>query len=285
MGLGTSVAAADSWWGTGDRGVETYVQIDADGHPVWGASNAVVPESGNVYRFEVLCQADTQNSGDANAFCQSQLKSNCTAGTNGTYVQWFTAIKGFEPPLWQKAGIPTCVYDQKPQDILEQIAAQIQAEFARQPINGGTLVSQPGPKTLKGADTNFVVTAAIQAFDLTLLGQKVHIDATPVAYTFSYGDGASKGSQASAGYLLRQEDVGITPTPTSHVYQDTLDYTASVKTTFTGTYSVNGGPVLPIPGQGVFPTNHLVLQVWRSVVRYVQDTCIQNPKSWGCPGT
>ncbi|WP_285724312.1 hypothetical protein [Psychromicrobium xiongbiense] len=189
------------------------------------------------------------------------------------------------PPDWQKVGTPTCVYDQKPQDILEQIAAQIQAEFAKQPISGGTLVSQPGPHTIKGWDTNFTVTASKQVFDLTLLGQKVHIEATPVAYTFSYGDGTSQGPQASPGYTLKDDYVGHTPTPTSHVYQDTLDYTASVSTTFTGTYTVNGGPVLPIPGQGHFATNQVTLMVWKAVIRQVHDTCTQNPKSWGCPGT
>ncbi|WP_285727914.1 hypothetical protein [Psychromicrobium xiongbiense] len=280
--------------GAGDIPVESGFREDGvaarsyhqlPGTSVWTASGVVVPEPADVYRFEVLCQADTQNSGDTNAFCQSQLKSNCTAGTNGTYVQWFSAAKGFEPPLWQKAGTPTCVYDQKPVDILEQIAAQIQAEFAKQPINGGTLTSQPGPHTVKGWDTNFTVTATKQSFDLTLLGQKVHIDATPVAYTFTYGDGTTQGPQANPGYALKDDYIGNTPTPPSHIDQDTLDYTANVSTTITGTYTVNGGPPRTNPGQGNITTNPVTHNVWKSGKPPVHHTSTQNPKSWGCPGT
>ncbi|WP_285725729.1 hypothetical protein [Psychromicrobium xiongbiense] len=272
-------------WNSGNGGIETYLKIAVDGSDVWTGSDVIAPSPGHSYRFEVLCQADTQNSGDTNAFCQSQLKSNCTAGTNGTYVQWLRTLAMVTPPDWQKVGTPTCVYDQKPVDILEQIAAQIQAEFAKQPINGGVLTSQPGPHTIKGWDTNFTVTSTKQSFDLTLLGQKVHIDAPPVAYTFPSGDGPPPGPQATPGYALKDDYIGHTPTPPSHGYQDPLDYTASVSTTFTGTYTVNGGPTLTIPWQGKVTTNQVTLMVWKAVIRQVQDTCTQNPTSWGCPGT
>ncbi|MBW4095307.1 MAG: hypothetical protein HIU81_07985 [Acidobacteria bacterium] len=144
-----------------------------------------------------------------------------------------------------------------------------------------SVVSQPGPNTLLGAHTNFYATAAEQSFDVEMFGQKVHITATPVEYTWSYGDGVVVGPSPYAGGSLTQDRWGE-PTNTSHQYGATGDFAATVTTHFRGTYSVNGGPRLPVANQGHFASAPLPVSVWRSVVKNYEDDCIVNPAGAGC---
>lgn len=271
------------FWRNDDGGIGTFIQIP--GTNGWTSGTSIAPKESQIYKYSrerVTGTVDNSNS-DA-AHCGAISASQCKDGENGQMVQWYTAIKGFDPPDWQKAGALTCVYDQKPVDVLEQIAAQIQTAFQQQPVNAGTLTSQPGINTLKGAQTNFVVDTKPQTFDIALLGQKVHISATPVAYTFDYGDVSKLGPTQAPGITLSKDNIGQ-KTPTSHAYQDTLDYTAGVTTTFNGTYSVNGSPAVSIPGQGNFATNKVAVKVWRSTTKLVDQNCLQNPAAWACPAT
>lgn len=287
------VAIAALWFGAStafavdlgynDKGIKSTAYIQVPGNNGWTSSDAITPQDTQIYKYSQECVTDGKdNSNFDGAYCAAISASQCTEGENGQMVQWYSALKGFDPPTWQRAGGLTCIYDQKPVDILEQIAAQIQTAFQQQPVNAGTLTSQPGVNTLKGAQTNFVVESVPQTFDITLLGQKVRINATPVAYTFDYGDGSTLGPTSATGFVLSGDNVGE-KTPTSHAYQDTLDYTARVTTTFNGTYSVNGGPTAAIPSQGNFATNSVTLRVWRSTTKWVDQNCLQNPTGWACP--
>ncbi|WP_240793591.1 MULTISPECIES: hypothetical protein [unclassified Arthrobacter] len=178
---------------------------------------------------------------------------------------------------------PTCIYDEKPVDALEQIAADIQRQFQSLPVNAGTVVAQPSPHTLRGAETNFYAEAAEQQFDVTMFGQQVHIIATPVQYTWNYGDGTVFGPQPSMGGPLPQDRWGE-KTRTSHAYGATGDFQVVLTTAFQGTYSVNAGPALPIPGQGQFSAPPQTISVWRSLTRNYADDCNANPQGQGCPG-
>lgn len=71
-------------------------------------------------------------------------------------------------------------------------------------------------------------------------------------------------------------------TRTSHVYTETGDYSVVLTTYFQGTYSVNGGPALPIPGSGEFSTAPQTISVWRTVSNNYADDCIENPAGIGC---
>ncbi|ABY24340.1 hypothetical protein RSal33209_2615 [Renibacterium salmoninarum ATCC 33209] len=269
------------FWRNDDGGIGTFIQVP--GNNGWTSGSSITPKESQIYKYAQECiTGTTDNSNSDAAHCGAISASQCKDGEHGQMVQWYVAGKGFDPPDWQKSGALTCVYDQKPVDVLEQIAAQIQTAFQQQPINAGALTSQPGINTLKGAQTNFVVDTKPQTFDLVLLGQKVHITATPVAYSYDYGDGTKLGPTQAAGITLSTDNIGQ-KTPTSHAYQDTLDYTAGVTTTFTGTYSVNGHPAVPIPGQGNFATNKVAIKVWRITTKLVDQNCLQNPAAWACP--
>ncbi|WP_255770863.1 PKD domain-containing protein [Pseudarthrobacter sulfonivorans] len=205
----------------------------------------------------------------------------CADGDNGRVVNWYRSLKVLDNYTFF-AG-PTCIYDEKPVDVLDQIAGQIQRQFESLPINAGTVVAQPSPHTLRGAETNFYADAAEQQFDVTMFGQKVHVVATPVQYTWNYGDGTVFGPQPSMGGPLPQERWGE-KTRTSHVYAQTGDFQVVLTTSFQGTYSVNDGPPLPIPGQGQFSAPPQAISVWRSITRNYADDCNVNPQGQGCFG-
>ncbi len=243
----------------------------------WTDAPIFGPEDPYQYSYTLLC-LDKNDSFSLS--CREQLRL-CSAGDDGQLVQWLQSIKLLDPPVYENVGNPTCVYDTKPRDILEEIAAQIQHEFQQSPVIAASVASQPGPHTLRGAETNFYATAVEQSFDITLLGQRVHITATPIAYTWNYGDGAMLGPTPYPGAPLPEDRWGEA-TQTSHIYTQTGDYSAAVTTHFRGTYSVNGGPDLPIPGQGDFTSAGLPLSVWRSITKNYADNCLQNPRGNGC---
>ncbi|PYI66339.1 hypothetical protein CVV68_14680 [Arthrobacter livingstonensis] len=205
----------------------------------------------------------------------------CTAAEGGQSVDWFRSLKPPNPQRWTVVSRATCIYAEKPRDILAEIAAQIAHEFQKSPIQPATVGSQPGPHTLRGQETNFYADATVQEFNITLLGQKVHITATPATYTWNYGDGTLWGPTISAGAPLPDERIGE-QTKTSHIYTATGKYAINLTTHFNGTYTVNGGPNLPIPGQGNIASNPLGLTVWRAVTHNYADNCNENPNGTGC---
>lgn len=251
----------------------------------YGESPASGPEDPFIYEAKVAC-----TSGDSVTFpecaavvppCSASNEATKDDGQESTAVYWYKSLRNSSPPNWTFDSGPVCVQGAKPRDILAEIAAQIGYEFQHTPIAAATIGSQPGPHTLRGKDTNVYATATTQNFDITLLEQQVTIIATPVAYTWDYGDGEAWGPTPIHGAPLHQDRIGE-QTQTSHIYAITGKLNINLTTHFSGTYSVNGGPFLPIPGQGNIPSPPLDLTVWRAVTRLYADDCITNPDGIGC---
>lgn len=236
----------------------------------------------NEYKYELQCHL---GGGDFDTDCLGrQLEcTNGPDGEDGIPVIWLSRPRGVPGAVWSHHSGPTCLYDAKPEDLLPRIAADIQREFQNLPINAGAVIAQPSPHTLRGAETNFYAEAVEQQFDITMFGQAVHVVATPVQYTWNYGDGRVFGPQPSMGGPLPQDRWGE-KTRTSHAYGATGDYQVVLTTSFQGTYSVNSGPPLPIPGQGQFSAPPQTISVWRSLTRNYADDCNANPQGQGCPG-
>ncbi|WP_285241425.1 hypothetical protein [Pseudarthrobacter sp. MEB009] len=241
-----------------------------------------VPTDPNEYKYELQCHL---GGGDFDTPCLAR-QIDCTNGPDGTDgipVTWLSRPRGVPGAVWSYYSGPTCLYDAQPEDVLLRIAADIQQQFENLPVNAGTVVAQPSPHTLRGAETNFYAETTEQAFDVTMFGQPVHVVATPVQYTWNYGDGTVFGPQPSMGGPLPQDRWGEA-TRTSHAYMATGDFQVVLTTSFRGTYSVNAGPALPIPGQGLFGAPPRTVSVWRSLTRNYADDCITNPQGQGCPG-
>jgi len=233
------------------------------------------------YKYELQCHL---GGGEFNTVCLGDLV-DCKSGPDGKPgipVVWLKAPAGVPNPVWSFHSGPTCLFDPKPADLLPRIAAMIQTEFQKLPVNPGQATAQPSPHTLRGAETNFFAQSAAQQFDITILNQAVHVTATPIQYTWTYGDGTTLGPTPAAGGPLPQERWGE-KTATSHAYAETGDFGVVLTTHFQGTYSVNGGPPLPIPGQGQFSGPSQTVSVWRSITRNFADDCLRNPQGQGCP--
>jgi hypothetical protein len=203
-------------------------------------------------------------------------------------VIWKEAPKAITNPGWTDwipVTGPTCLYGPEPHNILDDIAARILTDFRQLPLNPGTLTTQPSPNTLTGAPTNFYATTTPQTFNLTILGQNVHLTATPTTYTYTFGDGQTLGPTPATGHPIPDTQWLTTTTQTSHTYTTTGNYPATVTTTYTGTYTVNNGPPLPINGTLNLTTAPQTIHVWKTETALVADTCEHNPHSWGCPGT
>ncbi|MCU1572052.1 MAG: hypothetical protein JWO93_134 [Micrococcaceae bacterium] len=252
-------------------------------NPIPGGYWGTLPISFNpgpfLYKYEFLCLIEENNFDKA---CLAR-SIQCTAAEGGRPVLWFWTPRGFEPPEWRPLDAPSCIYSEDPSNVLDQIAAQIQQAFEHSPVLPATVASQPGPNTLRGANTNFYAEATTQTFDIELLAQQVHIVATPVHYLWNYGDGSSLAPTTAAGAPLPRARWGEN-TGTSHAYAATGDYAVSLTTFFHGTYAVNGGPALPIPGEGSFASVPLTVSVWRAETKNYADNCLQNPLGAGCPG-
>ena len=126
------------------------------------------------------------------------------------------------------------------------VAEVIAAEFARLPLVGATAVVQPGQATLVNVPTVFYTEAGVQTFQVVVVGQGVRVSATPVGYTWVFGDGASLGPTTSAGARYPEADI-------THAYTAPGRVTARVDVTFAGTFAVAGGPPAPIPGRVTIP--------------------------------
>ena len=127
--------------------------------------------------------------------------------------------------------------------------------------------------------------AAEQTFSVDMLGEDVAIVARPVQYTWSlwrrhFAGAANGGRWTAAAGPLGREDLDE---PRRLCLYWRLPG-GSKSPHFQGTYSVDGGPPLSIPGQGSFSSPPQTVSVWRSITRNYADTCLQNPQGQGCPG-
>lgn len=247
------------------------------------ADPAIPSTDPNNYKYELQCHLGNSDFDTECLGRQVECKAGPEGKEEGIPVIWLSMPRGVPGAVWSYHSGPACLYDAKPEDLLPRIAAEIQREFQSLPINAGAVVAQPSPHTLRGAETNFYAEAVEQQFDITMFGQKVHVVATPAQYTWNYGDGTVFGPQPSMGGPLPQERWGE-KTRTSHPYTATGDFQVVLTTSFQGTYSVNNGPPLPIPGQGQFSAPAQTISVWRSITRNYADDCNQNPQGQGCPG-
>ncbi|SCZ61412.1 hypothetical protein SAMN02799638_03186 [Arthrobacter sp. UNCCL28] len=289
-----SLAADDTWAANnaGDSSIDIGARFRIDPQTgqleasIGGTSTSSETVDPNQYMADTHCRADGPDTKDpgCDALECPATETNTEAGTP---VIWKEAPKAITNPGWTDwipVTGPTCLYSAQPENVLDNIAARILNDFQQLPINPGTLQAQPFPHTLKGAPTNFYTTASEQDFNVSILGQAVHLTATPANYTYAFGDGTTLGPTPAAGYSIPETEWLNTQTRTSHSYTETGNYQATLTTSFTGTYSVNNGPPLPINGTLNLTTPAQNIQVWKTQRALVADTCQENPNSWGCPG-
>ncbi|WP_237200312.1 hypothetical protein [Rothia nasimurium] len=154
-------------------------------------------------------------------------------------------------------------------------------DFNTFPIQAATPHQERAPHTLKNYNTNFWANPNPQEFTQTINGQNVTLKATPISYTYHYGDGTTLGPVTYPGYQLG-EHIWDEETPTSHRYEQTGEYWFTLVTEYRGEYSVNGGPWQVIEGTVQRTSEPQLVNVWRVKVGLVADDCAANPDAWGC---
>jgi hypothetical protein len=138
------------------------------------------------------------------------------------------------------------------------IPALVQREFQNVVVQAGTADVSPKPDTLVNINTRFQTDApARYQIPLTLLNQSVVITATAEQYTWHFDNGETRVSMRPKGYL-------------EYTYRAAGGYDVFVSITWSGTYSVNGGPEQPITGTAEVdgePTRVEVKQARSELVR------------------
>ena len=117
-----------------------------------------------------------------------------------------------------------------------------------------TTVVQPEGKTLVNFDTNFYTEPVPVTLTLTLLGQRVDVEATPATYRWDFGDGTTvTTSDPGAAY----PDLSIT-----HRYADAgVTVRPHVTTTYTARFRVRGGAWQDVGGTVTVPGPATALRV------------------------
>ncbi|MBB2996858.1 hypothetical protein [Paeniglutamicibacter cryotolerans] len=153
-------------------------------------------------------------------------------------------------------------------------------DFRRLPIAASAIASQPDGFSLRNGHAHMYASSEIQDFNITLFDQDVRVKAIPMSYVWAYGDGTSRTldfpGEPRPNHSFEDE------TPSSHVYQETGDFTVGMSTRFRGEYSTEGGPWTPIPGVATVPSESMVMSVWRTKKLLVSTNCISNPRGPGC---
>lgn len=231
--------------------------------------------------FAKACVQSDSNVPDP--ICIQVQETLCNKKPDGQLMVLMVPVPGSKPTEWARSGARVCQYPGDPSADEKEPVFTL-AEFRRLPLKPARIVTQPGRHTLKGAYTNIYADIADQSFSPRLAGKVFSVRAHPSSFAWKYGDGTAKTFTIQGGPLRPDQAELDSETRTSHVYAETGDYNISVTTTYTGEYSVDGGPWIPIIGTAQVNSPAVPMSVWRTETHLYAENCIENPQGAGCPG-
>lgn len=144
-----------------------------------------------------------------------------------------------------------------------------------------TIESDNAGRGVRNAETNFYTDAGVETLSTTINGVPVELRATPVSFHWNYGDGTAPRVTHVGGHAQAEFN---TPTPTSHVYEETGEYTVTLTTVYIGEYREADGDWVLIPGTITLDAAPVTADIWRTVTRNVAEDCAADPSAWGCTG-
>lgn len=247
-------------------------QFDAEGQdvsPTQGQQEVKAPsaKSGrlvlNQYAYAPTCVGNTRT--DGGLLCQAAVGS-CPQPNFIRYWIWRRSLlaNGVVLDDWQRLLSPdsVCLGAVPPSvDKGALIAGTVNREFKSLVVEKGTVHVQPVGRTLVNFQTTFYTEAT--TYDLpvvTILGEVVHIVATPVRFDWYFGDGASA---PGAGAGARGS------TAVSHLYRLPGTVGPYVVITWSGTYRAGGGAAKDITGTAVTTSAAAPLRVEQARARLV----------------
>jgi hypothetical protein len=187
------------------------------------------------YEYKVV--QDCKAKGDAGV-CRRPKACVSSSGTRGT-LYFLQRREGGGP--WTTVMNP-CLTASQADQVGGITPGMVATAWQRLSWPTGELTIQPPDgQTLVDLDTNFLTTNTRPTTQVvTLLGQRVTIEATPSRYHWHFGDGATT-STTSPGHRYPHLDV-------THDYADPGHLRCSVDVTYTGRFRVNDDPWQQIPG-------------------------------------
>ncbi|WP_189349595.1 hypothetical protein [Zhihengliuella salsuginis] len=137
---------------------------------------------------------------------------------------------------------------------------------------------------MRGEHMNMWVESPDHTTSVTLLGTEITIRATPLQYTWDYGNGQTRTTAQTGGPLRAGSDEGsvYSETATSQAYEETGFYPVTVTTVYAGQFKTPTSEWIPIPGVATVTSPAKTATVWKSETRLVSGDCSENPGSWGC---
>lgn len=192
---------------------------------------------------------------DRDALCATALTFCAAQGTPDSVLYWqYRAVQDAAGALgqWNYLG-------QVCRNPAEVAAAAVVPEFTlrdfqRLPLPpGGVHVQPANGRALVNVDTNVYVTAEPVTLTTTLIGFPIEVRATPVRYEWSFGD----------GHVLTTSDPGgaYPAMTTTHPYTAAGRHQITLRTFYTGEYSVAGGPWQDVDGEAVVTSDPATIDV------------------------
>lgn len=152
-----------------------------------------------------------------------------------------------------------------------------ESQFQTFDIPAPTIHAWPKDWAVIGKPAAFWTDADTSYIDMTLLTYAVTVKVTPEKYYWNFGDDTG-GTTSKPGSKPRPGD----EPQIGHDYQKTGAKTVGMTATFSGEFSVDGGPWLPIDGFAHVASNEISMDVYRFHRYLVDEDCYMNPQGPDC---
>lgn len=152
-----------------------------------------------------------------------------------------------------------------------------ESQFQTFDIPSPTIHAWPKDWAVIGKPAAFWTDAETSYIDMTLLTYAVTVKVTPEKYYWDFGDNTG-GTTSKTGSKPRPGD----EPQIGHDYQKTGAKTVGMTATFSGEFSVDGGPWLPIDGFAHVASNEISMDVYRFHRYLVDEDCYMNPQGPDC---
>ncbi|WP_144872881.1 hypothetical protein [Microbacterium sp. 1.5R] len=151
-------------------------------------------------------------------------------------------------------------------------------QFAPPPTHAS---AEPGDVAVAGLPANFLASATTRTVAGTLFGLPLTVRFTPIAYEYSYGDGASASLPTPGRSWAELGQPQFTPTPTSHVYAERGTYSARVDVRYAAEVDLGGGWT-PVAGEIRADGPPQTIRVFEARTALVAATCAEKHDAPGC---
>lgn len=152
-----------------------------------------------------------------------------------------------------------------------------ESQFQSFDIPAPTIYAWPKDWAVVGKPAAFWTDTEVSYIDMTLLTYAVTVKVTPERFHWDFGDDTGTTTSAKG----KKPPPGSSP-QIGHEYQKSGVVSVSMTATFSGEFSVDGGPWLPIDGYAHVASNEIGIDVYRYHRYLVDEDCYANPRGPDC---